>query len=533
MTTESDNKETDSLHGPNLILDVENFGPIAEAKNIEFKPMTVFVGPSNTGKTYLATLLHAYLQANDSHSRDGMRRSRPRVGPTLGPTNDSYETLRLDLLRVLDTRKFPAIGIDNFIFNASFSELSSASAELFRTSVVDHLDVSQTDTLHAIADYFELHPLEDYAAHSSTYNDSTSISIRGDGFYMNLDNNTKPKAFFEDDPSVSMSDRDVEHLRIRDNSVSTDLTTHVIHLLRRIVAGFVDDFFDCLPRSFYFPTGRTGILNTHRVLTSQIVKNAFRFGIEVHGGVNYHRLAGEFLALLIGLGDPSHHASTGSRAIMLDVRYHRARRNAFNLADVLENALVGGEIKVSVPEIGLPNFEYARNGVLTPIFRASSMVSELAPIVMFLRSYIRPSDLLIIDEPEAHLHPEAQQQMAAALAFMVRSGLRVLITTHSHYMVEQLSAFVNASKLDEDTRKRALSLGGSLGHEDIYLNEDETAVYNFRLSPEHRGSVVEEVFMGDEFEYGTDDHSDAVTDQFNRLQRVLEAREKVESGELD
>ena len=57
MTTSDDNTQPDSLHGPNLILDVENFGPIAEAKNIEFKPMTVFVGPSNTGKTYLAMLL--------------------------------------------------------------------------------------------------------------------------------------------------------------------------------------------------------------------------------------------------------------------------------------------------------------------------------------------------------------------------------------------------------------------------------------------------------------------------------------------
>ena len=58
MTT-TDDKKSEPLHGPNLILDVENFGPIAEAKNIEFKPMTVFVGPSNTGKSYLAILLHA------------------------------------------------------------------------------------------------------------------------------------------------------------------------------------------------------------------------------------------------------------------------------------------------------------------------------------------------------------------------------------------------------------------------------------------------------------------------------------------
>ncbi len=37
---------------------VKNFGPIAEA-NIDLCPLTVFVGSSNTGKTYLSTLMYA------------------------------------------------------------------------------------------------------------------------------------------------------------------------------------------------------------------------------------------------------------------------------------------------------------------------------------------------------------------------------------------------------------------------------------------------------------------------------------------
>ena len=72
-----------------------------------------------------------------------------------------------------------------------------------------------------------------------------------------------------------------------------------------------------------------------------------------------------------------------------------------------------------------------------------------------------------------------------------------------------------------------------MGKEDIYLNEDETAVYSFAFSEEHSGSVVKEIFMGEEYEYGPDDHSDATVDQFNRLQRVLEARETAESNGVD
>ena len=44
--------------GNSLELEVSDFGPIAEAK-IELRPLTVFVGPSNTGKSYLAILIYA------------------------------------------------------------------------------------------------------------------------------------------------------------------------------------------------------------------------------------------------------------------------------------------------------------------------------------------------------------------------------------------------------------------------------------------------------------------------------------------
>ena len=43
---------------PTIELSVSNFGPIAKAE-IDLRPLTVFVGPSNTGKSYLAILIYA------------------------------------------------------------------------------------------------------------------------------------------------------------------------------------------------------------------------------------------------------------------------------------------------------------------------------------------------------------------------------------------------------------------------------------------------------------------------------------------
>ena len=41
-----------------LKLNVRDFGPIAKA-DLDLRPLTVFVGPSNTGKSYLAILIYA------------------------------------------------------------------------------------------------------------------------------------------------------------------------------------------------------------------------------------------------------------------------------------------------------------------------------------------------------------------------------------------------------------------------------------------------------------------------------------------
>ena len=52
-----------------LEIEVQDFGPIVHAK-LDLRPMTVFIGPSNTGKSYLAILLYA-LHRFFGHNGDG------------------------------------------------------------------------------------------------------------------------------------------------------------------------------------------------------------------------------------------------------------------------------------------------------------------------------------------------------------------------------------------------------------------------------------------------------------------------------
>jgi predicted ATPase len=78
------------------------------------------------------------------------------------------------------------------------------------------------------------------------------------------------------------------------------------------------------------------------------------------------------------------------------------------------------------------------------------MVSELAPIVLFLKNTVNPRDLLIIEEPESHLHPASQLRFAKALAGLVKADVKILLTTHSDYFLTQISNFIRAANIREE-----------------------------------------------------------------------------------
>ena len=77
------------------------------------------------------------------------------------------------------------------------------------------------------------------------------------------------------------------------------------------------------------------------------------------------------------------------------------------------------------------------------------MVSELASLVLFMRSVIGRGDTVIIEEPEAHLHPAAQTEMAKALTRLVRGGVRVIVTTHSDWLLQEIGNAMREGELAE------------------------------------------------------------------------------------
>jgi predicted ATPase len=60
--------------------------------------------------------------------------------------------------------------------------------------------------------------------------------------------------------------------------------------------------------------------------------------------------------------------------------------------------------------------------------------------------------LLVIDEPEVHLHPNWQIEYAQILIKLVENGVKVLVTSHSPYLIEAIDKYSKNSRIEKDVR---------------------------------------------------------------------------------
>ena len=231
--------------------------------------------------------------------------------------------------------------------------------------------------------------------------------------------------------------------------------------------------------AYYLPAGRAGFMHSYPVVVStlfQMVTTAVR-----RRSLDSPMLSGvlaDFLSQLPGM-------SSG--------RSRSDHKNTRDLAWHLENNILKGHVRIQGSATGYPKVTYRPQGWKKdlPLMRASSMISELAPVVLYLRHVVGSGDLLIIEEPESHLHPAMQAAFARELARAVRAGVRIVMTTHSEWFLEQIGNLVRLSGLPEDNRKGVIE-------EDFSLRPDELGVWLFKATKRPKGSTVKEVTLDSE-----------------------------------
>ena len=477
------NKQNAKIH--TYRLEVSNFGPIVEA-NVEVRPLTVFVGPSNTGKSYLAILLYAlHRSLQGSRERFGRRtiiggtffERRPIL--TRSPTaeldsaanqwvSDSKkkgEVLPIpDILAnsVKETLKESIVGLKDDVL----SELcrcfgTDGPKELVRKSSKT-TQITLSIPSHICAEDVQI----DLMIRRNRANISGNIS---NTLVTNSAKSLNSRTDLLDDFQFHL---DSQFVRDRVTSEATWWLTRQIG----------SEIFDrTINRNIYYlPADRTGIMHAHYALVSALIQRAAGAGIYRSDAVPLlSGVLADFLDKLIRIGRGRSQFGVG----VLE-----ERRGLLALAKGMEEGILTGKVQLNQSESGYPLFDYQPNGWKNniPLMRASSMVSELAPVVLYLRHLVLPEDILIIEEPESHLHPEMQAAFARQIALLVQAGIRVIVTTHSEWLLDQFANLVRLSDLPQSRRKGLA--GGSEA-----LHPDQFGAWLFKPRGRPKGSVVEQI----------------------------------------
>ena len=186
--------------------------------------------------------------------------------------------------------------------------------------------------------------------------------------------------------------------------------------------------------AWYLPADRGGVMHAHHAVVSALIEKASYAGLDNRQSIPVlSGILADFLRNLISLAQPK----------------EDTRESNVKSSESLERNIIGGPVHVEKPDVLYPHFLWHPRGweKPLPLLSASSMVSELAPVSLYLRHYVEEGDLLILEEPEAHLHPALQVKLIKEVAKWVRAGIRVILTTHSEWVLDELSNLVAADRV--------------------------------------------------------------------------------------
>ncbi len=195
------------------------------------------------------------------------------------------------------------------------------------------------------------------------------------------------------------------------NSTAEELSSQ---MARRSLLALHKYLFRNLPTErYYLPASRSGIMQSHRVLTSVYMSTASLVGLRRMEVPTLSGIVGDFIGQLL----------------TLETKRRRNVKSALpRLAGQLESDILHGRIMMKASADEYPEISYQAGLLEAPLVRLSSMIGELAPVVLYLRYLLAPGDHLIIEEPEAHLHPESQRLFGRILTEVSMGGIAVTVT---------------------------------------------------------------------------------------------------------
>ena len=419
---------------------VKNLGAVKQAE-IDFKPLTVFVGHNSTGKTWTAYALASIFSpyGHRKYLESYIDGKTQKIYPVLDKAIEEFIEVGS---AEIDIVQFAKENIQAYINDV---------ACLAPTWMRSYLSTKQVN-------------FEDLAVQINLHGCETQLveKIKAVSSYGNLSISSRELNFFKEEES--------DHVFF---SMESKKKTKEQIPTKRVKRFICMGIFEILHRAFFlntrlFPTERTTFITL-----------PIRGGKAREADDSEQTEASNALDFIHPISSFTNMISAAS-SISLDDREEDIEetpqiKEYLDLAVFLEEKVLQG--KGNFEESGIDNeLLFSTENLKLEMGITSSMIKELMPLVLYLRYLAEPNDLIVIDEPEMNLHPAAQVEIIEFLSMLVNAGLNVLITTHSPYIVDHISNLIAAKKHESP---EAITEYFYLEDDRAFIDQDKVSVHLF------------------------------------------------------
>ncbi|EIZ1365772.1 hypothetical protein ACS85_16800 [Vibrio parahaemolyticus] len=420
---------------------IKNLGKIKQA-NIEVNDLTIICGPNSSNKTWLSYFIN--------HILSSVNQSVSDIVMTMDSSlNDEIENL-LDLgSGSIDLNNHKDIFQQAFELSAkttldklpSYFNLGSEVFEETQIDLCEHVAINENKYSRVDGRRVKLEkPLHSSVVNIDVIPDSEGKIVYSNGKGFNI----------------------IRHLLKR------EIYSHITRVL----------LSDSIFRPFVITSERTGCMVFQPEIDRTTIKAKEAFS-ELSEIADLESLPSEFIDTLEELSQGEHY--TYANPVKHNVNIVRDASIYMRHSSFIKDA--HPEVLEAIDKVNGGTFSYANSQLMfttedesntLPVSISSSSVKSLFLLDLYIKSIAGPNDLLLIDEPELNLHPDNQRLMARVIARLVNTGVKVLITTHSDYLIREINNSIMLSNVFND--REEIMKSNDIIEEDI-LKPSQVSAY--------------------------------------------------------
>jgi predicted ATPase len=268
-----------------------------------------------------------------------------------------------------------------------------------------------------------------------------------------------------------VSKKDTEQTVLKPISISGSIVKDEMRLLKNSFCSIIE------PDSLFLPASRTGLLLLYREFFANKTDRELSFTVEENQIVENQK---NFASLTQPIYEFLRFLQTYTQK---DVRIKRFQKEL----DFFEEHIIEG--RINVDKQGIFSYSSKDKKDKVPMYLASSMINEVAPLILAITSQ-NAYGRLIIDEVEASLHPQKQLELVRFFNRLNNNGMQLMISTHSDTFVSKLNNLYVLSEIAKINGEDIVRRFG-MEKEDL-VSPEKLFVYEFINQPNGK-SVAKEI----------------------------------------